>query len=611
MSDSENPSSQPPRATRPLPRRTPASLSPNPTPAPLPDSAAQNSLFPHVYQPSPAHTDVNHELLEIPLSPLPSITPGLPPSPSIVLRPMGAEREDDMEAPFGDDPLNQESRLPSGWKKYVHLDGSLYYRHDGMGLITPTEINEVGSAELMKRVWSSGLTEKLPGDWELVATEFSPDRVLGADIYFSCGNRQEIWMCFEECGCPKPFHEPSRCPTPRQELRKEPKYRFWDHVAAYPMHLVSLPPYWEGEFIKALTHGANERILDERKTMFPFTDEQARRFIQVYHDLRSAPKSQGQLSTVPALAWHVARVMAKIEAVRERYHYGTKEARLYRDIAIPSPTLRTKAIDGLLSGLMFGAHKMYRERLEQTRPKGYVYLPDFQELMRSLLVEWSDANLLATVFVSANVAFLAVPNLNSLQRTASLASTLLSMLSIVIGVHHVWRHRRRVDAEEPKARQYLRCNPTPRSLTLLSCTLALPIVTLLYAILAFTVAVAAFSIQDTSSVARVLLAVLLGALPFIAALVLAVFWDAWREPETQEPEEVGGQVVHKTLEKDRWMTRVGRQVMRAEKSVASGVRSAYGKIRAVQVRRGVKDDDSSDAASSEIQKGSNSGTTNV
>jgi hypothetical protein len=30
-----------------------------------------------------------------------------------------------------------------------------------------------------------------------------------------------------------------------------------------------------------------ERILDERKSMFPYTDEQAQRFMQVYRDLKS------------------------------------------------------------------------------------------------------------------------------------------------------------------------------------------------------------------------------------------------------------------------------------------------------------------------------------
>jgi hypothetical protein len=32
-----------------------------------------------------------------------------------------------------------------------------------------------------------------------------------------------------------------------------------------------------------------ERILDERKSMFPYTDQQAQRFMQVYRDLKSKP----------------------------------------------------------------------------------------------------------------------------------------------------------------------------------------------------------------------------------------------------------------------------------------------------------------------------------
>ena len=76
------------------------------------------------------------------------------------------------------------------------------------------------------------------------------------------------------------------------------------------MHITALPPHSEAEFLKALTQGANgvsplpvlgrihcnirmrtlylfaERILDERKSMFPYTDQQAQRFMQVYRDLK-------------------------------------------------------------------------------------------------------------------------------------------------------------------------------------------------------------------------------------------------------------------------------------------------------------------------------------
>jgi fatty-acid desaturase len=39
-----------------------------------------------------------------------------------------------------------------------------------------------------------------------------------------------------------------------------------------------------------------------------------------------------------------------------------------------------------------------------------------------------------------------VKGIDALQKTASLASSLFAMMSITVGVHHVWRHRSKVDA---------------------------------------------------------------------------------------------------------------------------------------------------------------------
>ena len=79
------------------------------------------------------------------------------------------------------------------------------------------------------------------------------------------------------------------------------------------------------------------------------------------------PYGQGRYSVLPALAWHISRVMIKIEAVRERYRYGTKDARLYRDIAVEEPTWRGRLLDVLLFCVFFNAHGTYKDRLESAR----------------------------------------------------------------------------------------------------------------------------------------------------------------------------------------------------------------------------------------------------
>jgi cadmium resistance protein CadD (predicted permease) len=162
------------------------------------------------------------------------------------------------------------------------------------------------------------------------------------------------------------------------------------------------------------------------------------------------------------------------------------------------------------------------------------------------------------------IPFLAAQNISALPQTASLCSILFSMLSMVIGVHHVWRHRRRADADDDEAvrapsqlilssahkyfaspifqSQYLRVRSHGErgDLTLLACFLALPLAALLWAILSFTVAISALCFSSAAGAdvhMRALFAGVLGVLLSLAVLTLLVFWDAWRSPPTTEPEE--------------------------------------------------------------------------
>ncbi|KAH9060600.1 hypothetical protein EDB87DRAFT_595306 [Lactarius vividus] len=488
--------------------------------------------------------------------------------------------------------LEPDDDTPPGWEKYVHLDGSIYYQHVPMRFLTPDDITQPRIRECIWRLLTlikdtlteHNLLHKLPSDFEVVAERMDPE--VPEVFYFVSQRLGQVINYVSNCPCQDPFHLPDQCPNPKLSLKKAPTTSFWKHLASYPMHVQSLPDNCESEFLKALTHGVNERILDERKSMFPYTDEQAQRFMQVYRDLKSSARygHERYYILLPALAWHISRVMHKIETVRERYHYGTKKARVYRDIAVERRTWRDRLEDVLLFCVLFNSHRTYKDRLESTRPKGHVYLPDFRELIKSLLVEWSDSNLLATVFVSANVAFLALPNINALAQTASLISTLFSILSIVIGVHHVWRHRRRVDVDDEDASRYLRLRPHGHrgSLTLLACLLALPLAALLWAILSFTVAVATFCFVGSANVhTRTLLGTVLGVLLVLAVLTLLVFWDAWREQPTREPEEdhARGVGVGRELVREAWLKNKARKMKITRAQVVDGIWARLTKMK--------------------------------
>lgn len=92
---------------------------------------------------------------------------------------------------------------------------------------------------------------------------------------------------------------------------------------------------------------------------------------------------------IPAMAWHIARTMAKIENVRAQTKFGTVNYELYRPVVPRNPSFLTKFAEACLTTVLFGAHRMYRVRLQNARVQGTIYLADFRELLGNFLAEWS------------------------------------------------------------------------------------------------------------------------------------------------------------------------------------------------------------------------------
>lgn len=103
----------------------------------------------------------------------------------------------------------------------------------------------------------------------------------------------------------------------------------------------------------------------------------------------SAAAHHAQARVVPALVWHVARTMRKIEQFRSNAKFGTSDYRLYRDVVNEEVGRRVKFADACLFFVFFGAHTIYRTRLQSARVNGNIYVADFRELVNNLLAEWS------------------------------------------------------------------------------------------------------------------------------------------------------------------------------------------------------------------------------
>ncbi|KAJ7167166.1 hypothetical protein C8R43DRAFT_984416 [Mycena crocata] len=450
--------------------------------------------------------------------------------------------------------LKEQRRKPEEpWKKHIHLDGSVYYSNMSARLLTTANVlgDEAMSDFILDMYNENFFCFKHIHERRPLFFDADAQMLVSANggATFASWRRAETYEWDDDA----------------EILVVRGKENFWDYASQFPMQRTYIPDFMGPQFLSALAFGANERILDVKNTTSPFDDTQIERLLQVYWDLAGCGPSTPS-DVVPALTFHIARVMFEIENARRRFNYGTTSARRYRDTSIAKPSWCDEVFQLFLGVVLCGTYSNYRTRLESAiSRRSAVKLPIFRRLMRSFLTEWADSNLVATVLLSVNVGFLGVQDITGLQHTTSLVSSLLAMTSLVTGLHHVWQHRERTNIEIDEAKRYiyhirLFWTSTPfevpaRDLAVTAALLALPLATLQWSVLSFTLTIAAFASQSTAGAdveGRILLPILLGLLAVLTCTTVLFFWRISASPTYVE--------VHKEISTGEDQTR--RQQLR-------------------------------------------------
>jgi len=307
-----------------------------------------------------------------------------------------------------------------------------------------------------------------------------------------------------------------------------PPQSFWQHLAEYSMHYRRITPQLEAQFLCALAHGDQSKWLELDRRAFHSMTISARALCK-YTTSPSMPiarsKENNGVHFLPALLWHIARIMEDVWHCRSRHKYGII-SRPENDVPT-EPSWISRYFDFMMICLLFGRHSSYHRRLEATRPNGKVYIPEFRACMEGLVSEWTDSNLLATVFVLASVGFLSIPDIGTVQRLSSLASTLFGLTSVTSGIHHTWRHKRKIDAEHDDAHGYvshIRFFGSAMDLRLTACFLCLPIATLMWSVLSFMITIISYCFQCSGEVGQAFLAVLTVIVTLCIAGAFLCFW---------------------------------------------------------------------------------------
>ncbi|KAJ3512581.1 hypothetical protein NLJ89_g3441 [Agrocybe chaxingu] len=436
--------------------------------------------------------------------------------------------------------------LPDGWTEYIHPDGLPYFHHEQWGVVTEMDVRDFQQRRHLEIVHEiimtlfqevdeaqGGKLSKEP--YELYISNRPKHR-----YYFIRHKTQEVfWLDqmrlgvrflgdtddaeganYGECS----LHGRISCISNTQLMRTIAiliRNLYYAHLTSFPCH--SHVPEDGIQFL----HGYLAYIAaDDMTTHFkatPWDPQSAATLL----DMLDRMISRGPDRTANGFkTFFIAQLLATVckyssslpdrhlahdsaDKVRAWHRHGTQAA-INEQRLSPLPTM----------GPVDAVVRIFSELASER---------EWSRLMTTLITEWSDTNLLATVTLSANTAFLAL-NLSGIARTSSIASTLFAIGSIVIGLHHVWKHRDQREARISELSFYIQnTGQSATDIRRLALLLSLPMIFLLWALLAFTCAVANFAFNPPKAVASyVVPACVLAVICALGIVTNVVFWNVFK-----------------------------------------------------------------------------------
>jgi len=418
--------------------------------------------------------------------------------------------------------------LPAPWQQFVHPDGKPYFRHPKWRLLTEANIRDPDQCAAIHSLHSriSSWEDKIsfpdhakPSEQTELYVVLNPsDARKGSYYCVDHDGREVFWledMVLEDI---MPVGVPRHSSFELSILRN-----YYRHLENFPCH--NKLPDDAAEFLrKALTYACTDHMTARESATSPWNAEDCKTFLDLLDVLENDEKGV-TFDDDGYKTWFVARLVCIILHSRSVHRFGMHDA--VTDRLATARRSQIGLIDILAGGLSFWAHHAYVSRLENVWAGGVVSVGGWGSLVTSLVIEWSDSNLLATVILSANMAFISLSQVHAVERASSLISTFLALGSIVIGLHHVWRHRVKKDTSAGQAGIYFQ-NATLRSGSMkpLAFFLSLPLILLSWSVLTFACSVSVYTFYGRQPRASfVITGVVFGTVVIIVLATVSFFWE--------------------------------------------------------------------------------------
>ncbi|EJD37734.1 hypothetical protein AURDEDRAFT_187983 [Auricularia subglabra TFB-10046 SS5] len=360
------------------------------------------------------------------------------------------------------------------------------------------------------------------------AATLSASALQQVDNYTGPAAAVELWI--GEDGVLQVVNHDNYSIAPASETKHSNSQRtYWDYLKTHPNHrAVSKKAVEAAILVLALDQARS--VLDPHAPSLFDGDKGA----DLLRTLRSLEGMDGMEKTyitasVLAVAARDRRCASALERLGNRTHEVSGSAVAthpwYWRVANVAP--------------FFGTANLYLGRLKtlkDSRSGDIVDTRKWHTYVKTLVKEWSDSSLLATVLIAATVGLLAVPNVTWDIQLVLFLSILFSVGSVFVGMFFMWQHQIHGDSAGDVGADYLdRANTIPGKQRAFSLLLALPLVLLLWALLAFVLSVVLFSLGgfklapdgSPGAIAQRLVSSI-GVVIFLCIVVsLSAFWHIW------------------------------------------------------------------------------------
>ncbi|KAF8868712.1 hypothetical protein BD779DRAFT_1683230 [Infundibulicybe gibba] len=398
---------------------------------------------------------------------------------------------------------------PPGWVSVSHPQGALYFWNEQKHILTDTYICEPRLHKALEIAYSkiTSLADKRPPDLAESSLELvidvqpasEPDSGYQCGYYFVAHNHRAIFwpervikneLVGNTMGVTHPSHIQHRIES-----------EYWWGVLPWHWHrfpnVQQVTDTMLDELKETLLSGSIELATNLLPTTV-YEPEEASLYLSILSDVKP--------TQVSLHSGHAAYVIAPLMAIACDHKFlnfhGQECARLSRDQSVHEPAPQsTSYYYRAMSMLLFYSPEIYTQMLRTIFVDDHIFYVAWKPFVRELVSEWRDVTITATVLLTTNVAFLAIPGLdNGQQNSFRSPPQIISYLSILSSG---WES---LDERVMKNTSYL----TDLGMKRLALMYGIPFGLISWGIILFLAAFLVFCFQLTSTFTRIFVALGMG-----------------------------------------------------------------------------------------------------